>query len=132
MSIATASILKDGTVSATGGTAAPFQSLGSTLQEHKCAFDGDDIRTRSECVFSTKPPTVKGDAPNGYSQARNTAFIKVPLVLDNGSITVNTVQISLARDVETSPAEIQTMLSYAAQVLTDSDFTDFWEDQAVG
>lgn len=132
MSITAASILKDGTIGVTGGTATPFTTLGQGLDRHEVFFDGSDIRTRSSATFQVKAPKVSASAPNGYTQARCTATIRVPLALDNGNVTVNTLQISFASDVETTDAEKDTLLGIAAQVLSDSDFASFWKSQAIG
>lgn len=127
MSISTASILKDGTVATTGGTAQAFTSLGDTLNQHNAYFDGSDFLTRSECNFTVKAPKISASAPNGYTQARSTVIMKVPLALDNGSNTVNTIKIEFSSDVETTDAEKQTMIVYAAQLLHDTDFSAFWK-----
>lgn len=131
MSLTSASVLKDGTVATTGGTATALNSLGNTLNQHKLYMDGTDHLSRTEVLAVVKEPKVNAGAPNGYTQARSTITLKVPLALDNGNLTYNTLQISLACDVETTQAEKQTLMVYGAQVLADSDFTEFWEDQSV-
>lgn len=131
MSLANSSVLKDGTVSATGGTAKTLTSLGADLNQHDLFLDGTDIRTRTELVATTSKPKVKTSAPNGYTQQRSQMYLKVPLELDNGDRTVNTVQITFACDIETTDAEKDTILSYAAQLLSDSDYSSFWKDQAI-
>jgi len=132
MTIKSASILKDGAVATTGGSAAAFTSLGVTMNRHKAFFDGTDHRTRSEVVATTKDPKVSASAPNGYTQARSNMLFKVPKLLANGLYTINTIQVSMSCDVETTQAEKQRLLGYAAQGATDSDFTSFWENQGVG
>ncbi len=127
MSISTASVLKDGTLSATGGTASALTTLGESLSEHKAYVDGPDFLTRSDISFTVKAPKVSSGAPNGYTQHRSICLIKTPLVLDNGNTTVNTVKIEFSTDVETTDAEKETLRVYAAQLLFDSDFDDFWK-----
>lgn len=132
MAISSASVLKDGTVSTTGGTATSLASLGNTLGQHNCYFDdGSEFLAQSNIDFTVKAPKVSATAPNGYTQARNTVLIKVPLALDNGSVTVNTVRIDFASDIEMTDAERLTMRVYAAQILSDSDFTEFWDNQSL-
>jgi len=130
MTIANGSILKDGTISVTGGTATDLSSLGNTLNQHHAYFDGTDYLTRSMAEFSIKQPKVSANAPNGYTQARSIMVIKSPLALDNGNTTFNSISINFACDVETTQAEKRTMLGLAAQMLSDSDFSDFWENQS--
>jgi len=131
MAISDAAISKDGVVASTGGVSKTFASLGSTLSQHNVFFDGVDLRTRSEAAFSTKAPKMKVDAPNGYTQARNNIVLKVPITLANGLITVNTVSLQMAYDVETSDAQKDTLISYAAQLLADTDMADFWKSQSI-
>lgn len=132
MSIANSSILKDGIVAATGGTAVTLYSLGDTLSNHDVYFDGNDFRTRSSASFAVKAPKVKVDAPNGYTQARSSVVISIPLTLANGLVTTQKIEISLSTDVESVDADKNTLLSYAAQVLTDPDYANFWYAQAIG
>lgn len=131
MSLETASVLKDGTVATTGGTAKALTSLGNTLNQHNLYLEGPDHLTRLEVVATVKEPKPSTNAPNGYTQARSTILLKSPLALDNGNSTVNTIQISFACDVEMTDAEKQTMLVYAAQLIHDSDFSEFWKNQSV-
>lgn len=135
MSLKTASVLKDGTVATTGGTATTFIDKGTSPQGNTWIGifdDGSEFLNQSQCSFTVSDPKVQSGAPNGYTQARSSIALKVPLVLDNGEVTHNTLRISLACDHETTAAEITSMLVYGAQLLTDSDFTDFWTKQALG
>lgn len=127
MSIAGSSILKDGTIATTGGTASALTSLGDSLTEHKAYLDGTDFLSRSEVSFSVKSPKVSVSAPNGYTQQRCVAIIKTPLVLDNGNTTINTFKIEFSSDVETTDAEKETLRVFAGQLIADSDFDDFWK-----
>lgn len=127
MTIQTASILKDGTVATTGGTAKAFSSLGNALGQHDVYFDGSDYLTRLQATFSAKTPKVSASAPSGYTQSRQTVVLKVPKALASGATTINTIKIEFAVDVETTDAEKSTMLVYGAQLLHDSDFAEFWK-----
>lgn len=133
MSLVTSSILKDGVVATTGGTATGMIDKGGTLEKWEGILDdGSEFISQSVCSFTIKDPKVNIGSPNGYTQARSTVTLKVPLLLDNGSYTVNTLSIQLAVDHETTDAEISTMLVYGAQLLADSDFSDFWKKQSLG
>lgn len=131
MTIATGSIDKDATLTPSGGTAQAFNSLGPRDGKHVVHFDGNSIFDRTSVEFSIREPKAKPDAPNGYTQARNSALLKMPLALDNGGKTVNTLGLNLSVDPETTAAEITTMLVYAAQLLVDSDLSAFWTNQSM-
>jgi len=132
MSISTASVLVNGTVATTGGTATTFISKGQNLDVHNTILDeGNEFIAQSTVSFNIKSPKVSTGAPNGFTQARNTVRISSPLALDNGSYTTNVLSISLAVDPETTDAEIETMLVLAAQILADSDYSDFWKKQSL-
>lgn len=131
MTISTASVLKDGTVATTSGTATSLLSKGNTLLQHNCILDdGAVFALQSSLQFTTKEPKASESAPNGYTQGRNSVYLKAPLSLDNGKTTVNTGSISIACDSETTAAEKLTMRVYLAQILVDPDFTDFWDKQS--
>lgn len=131
MTISAGSILKDPTISPSGGTAQSFSSLGGTLERKNVYFDGTQFGSRVEAEFTVKPPRVSASAPNGYTQARETVLIKSPLALDNGNTTINTISITMAADIELTDAENLTMRKYAAQILTDTEFSEFWNGQSV-
>lgn len=131
MTISSGSILKDPTITPSGGTAQSLNSLGGTMERKDAYFDGTQVGSRNEVSFTTKSPKVSASAPNGYTQARCNAVIKSPLALDNGNATVNTGRIEFSYDVETTAAEKATLRLYMAQLLTDSDFTEFCDGQSV-
>lgn len=132
MTIVAASVLKDGTVATTGGTATTLISKGQTLGQHDVIInDSAAFFAQSTISFVTKDPKPSVNAPNGYTQARCSAKLSVPLALDNEKVTVNTLTIQLAYDPEATAAEIESMLVYGAQLLKDSDFSDFWKKQSL-
>jgi hypothetical protein len=132
MSLNDASLLESGTVSASGGTALAFESKGMLLDKNTLFVSADtDLRTRREVDCLVKYPKIQASAPNGYTQARAIVTLKVPLSLDNGAVTVNTIQISMSYDVETSDTEKDDMLTLGAQILSDSDFSGFFKNLSV-
>lgn len=131
MSISSASVLKDGTVATTGGTATSMITLDKGNGHKVLIDDGAAFNLQSTIDFSVKSPKVSSSAPGGYTQGRNSVYLRVPLSLDNGNRTVNTAQISISCDPETTDAERLTMRVYLAQLLVDSDFTVFWDDQGI-
>lgn len=132
MSIDSASILVGGTTSTTGGSATTFIVKGDTLNEKRVILDNSAaFADETKVQFSIKDPVVNSGAPNGYTQARSTAKILVPLALDNGLYTVNTVTISVSFDPETTSAEKDNLIDLAVQLLNDSDYSDFWKKQSL-
>lgn len=132
MSISAASILKDGVIAVTGGTAKSFSSLGNTLHENRVVFDGTGILSRSSADFVSKSPTYSSSSPSNYTQARNTVTFRFPKTLASGDVVYNTARIQIATDVETTSAEIDTLRGIVAQVLSDTDFDGYWRNQEMG
>lgn len=133
MSIKSASILVDGTVATTGGTATSFKDKGGDLVSWRSILDdGSEFLSQTQVEFSIRDPKPNSGSPNGYSQARSSVVIQKPLLLDNGEYTVNTVRLTLSVDHETTDAEIQNLLVTTAQLLVDSDYADFWKKQSLG
>jgi len=127
MSLNTLSILESSTVSASGGTAMPMTSFGGSENKNTLVVDADtDLRTQRTVSFTVRRPKVQASAPNGYTQGRCNMLFKVPRVLANGNMSVDTISIQLSTDVETSVAEKQEMLALGAQLLVDSEVDAVW------
>jgi len=132
MSIQSMSVLVDGVVVTTGGVATTGLTKGISPQKLSVILDdSSEFTAQTQLDFSVKDPRVSTGAPNGYTQAVSQVKILVPLALDNLGRTVNTVTVKLSVDHETSAAEIASLKILAAQVIADSDFTDFWEKQVL-
>jgi hypothetical protein len=132
MSIKTASVLVDGTVAVTAGTATTMIAKSSTDKNTVVILDdSSEYLNQTEMVFKTTEPRVNTGAPNGYTQARGTVKIKAPLVLDNGGRTVNSVSVEIATDIETTDAERTSLRKLAVQAIMDADFDAFWNQQAL-
>jgi hypothetical protein len=115
-----------------GGTDQDLVSLGLTEGKHVVYYDGDtDFRSRRTIEFTVKEPKVQSSAPNGYTQARAVALMRVPLELDNGEITVNTVRLEVAVDPETEDSEITDLVYQAAQLFYADDFLGFWTNHVL-
>lgn len=132
MAIPSASISVGATVAASGGTAKTLKELNRSQGLISTYLDeGLSFQTRREISFSTKTPKVSPSAPGNFTQARSIVLLKSPKTLANLKTTVNTLQLSLSVDPETTSSEVQDLLVLAAQLLTDSDFSDFWKAQAL-
>jgi hypothetical protein len=132
MAIETSSILYDGTVATTGGTATGVITKGGTLNQLNVILDdSSEFIDQTKVEFTVREPVVNTSAPNGYTQARSAVRMLVPLSLDNTNRTINSLKIELSVDHETTDAEIQSILVAGAQFLVDSDFSDFWKKQSL-
>jgi len=124
MSLSAATTLSGSTIAGTGGTTVNWSSLGISGNKNIIVVTADtDLRVRRQVEVSVKTPTPQASAPNGYTQARISGIYKKPKLLANGKITVNTVKVEVAYDVECTPTEIQDMLDVGAHLLFDGDFT---------
>jgi len=110
-------------IAPTGGTALTFTSNGFTGPgKLTLVVPADtDLRLRRSMDVTVKQARVSSSAPNGYTQPRITVIYKKPKLLANGKITVNTIKVEAAYDVETTQTEIQELIDVAAQVCSDSD-----------
>jgi hypothetical protein len=132
MSIQSGAVLVGGTVATTGGTSTSFITKGGTLDSLKTILDdGAEFIAASTIDYQVKDPKVSTGAPNGYTQARTSVKLQVPLALDNGNRTINTFTLSLSVDPETTDAEVDAMRVLAAQLIHDADFDDLWQKQSL-
>jgi hypothetical protein len=132
MSIENSSVLVDGTIAASAGTATPLLVLGNSLDTVKAQLDQDlDFLNSIAIEFSTKVPKVSNGAPNGYTKRRKRVKVVIPITLANGNVSSRTIILEHASDVESTPADIQSDLVLGAQLLSDSDFSDFWKQQSL-
>jgi hypothetical protein len=133
MSIASGTVLVGGTTSSTGGTSTGFIVKGDTFNEAKVVLDDSSAFIDATNIsFSVKDPVVNSSAPNGYTQRRSNVSVLVPLALDNGNYTTNSVKISISCDPETTDAEVDALIELGAQLLRDADFDAFWKQQSLG
>jgi hypothetical protein len=133
MSIKTASVALGATFSATGGVATAITPL-STVNAEILAFvatTGVMASNRTEITFAAKQPRVNSSSPGGFTQGRSSASIKQPKTLANGARTLNTASVSIAIDPETTAAELAAIKSLLINCINDSDFDQFWQNQAV-
>lgn len=131
MAIETASLQKDSTSAPSGGITQSFHTLGAVGNSHRVYFDGTASLMRSRAEFTRSEPRKLATAPNGYTQARSIANLQVPISLANGNVTVNSIYIKLSVDPETTPAQIDTLREYAAQILYADAFDAFWQAQSL-
>lgn len=132
MTMASASIPVGATYSPTGGSATSFVSLGQTGESHRLFIDdGSDLILRKTCLATSKAPVANSGAPNGYTQQRTTIVFHVPMLLDNGNYTTNTVRIEVAYDPEADSSEVGFLWELLAHIGVDADFANLRDDGAV-
>lgn len=132
MSLTTIAVTNGGTIAATGGTTKTFSKLrqnGNSVILSDLAVS--DMRVRPTIEVSVRSPAPSVSAPNGYTQARGSNVIKVPKLLANGKITVNTVRQEFSFDVETTDAEKQYLLDLAAHAAINTDLKSAMKDGAI-
>jgi hypothetical protein len=133
MSIETAAILVGGTTSSTGGTSTDFIVKGPANNGDMRVFldDGSEFIDSIQVAFSVKDPIVNSGAPNGYTQQRSAIKGLVPLSLDNGNRTVNSVKIELAYDPETTDTEKDALIELGCQLFRQAALDAFWKKQSL-
>lgn len=124
MSLKDASIMTAPTsFTVNGGSALAFSELYSSGEKVTIGVSADtDLRLRRTMDAHIYQPKPNSGAPNGYTQGRAKVVFKSPLLLDNGAITVNTVKVEVAFDVETTDAERTELCDIGGQIFIDSDF----------
>jgi len=132
MSLSTFAPIVGGTTSTTGGTATALIRKNSSGKKAEFILDdASPFVTQTEIDFSIVEPVVKASAPNGYTQKRNSVFLKVPVILANGNRTVKTYQLLSAVDVETTDAEYAADVNLLVQCAIDAAVADFRNKQSL-
>lgn len=132
MSISSSSVLLGSTVSASGGTSTNLLSKGGDSNHVAVLIDdSSEFMNQKTAKFFVAEPRPQASAPNGYTQSRATLRLLFPINLDNGSRSVNTLEIKLGVDIETTEAEIAEYQAIAAQFMTGSAFSDFWVNRSI-
>lgn len=130
MAIQTAAVIDAPTPSFSGGTSYNLATKSQSVNALSTVVtDGSEFVSQTKIDFSIRDPRVLANAPNGYTQARSLVSIKIPLLLDNGKTTINTLRMELAVDHEMTNTEILKLLNYGSQILVVSDYANFWYSQ---
>lgn len=120
---ATTFVVPTGGASAVALIAGYAKSLGKVVAH----LTGEsDFLTRTSIEFSVKDPVAQVSAPGGYTQIRQTVFIKVPMTLANGNRTVNTLSITMSRDPEFDATDTMSLRLLGCQALGDADLDEFF------
>jgi hypothetical protein len=86
---------------------------------------------RKTALATSKAPVPNASAPNGYTQQRSTIVFHVPYLLDNGSVTKNSVKVEIAFDPETDAAGRAFLRELVAHCGDDADFDGLFDDGSV-
>ena len=127
MGLKTMSLLTGATVSASGGSALAFAENGvSVTNGLQLIVPADaDYQTRRSVTVKIKQPTV--DPKTGvYSKDRKTMSLTLPMVLSDGKVVFNVIRVEREVHPSLSAANALELNKLAAQMLIDSDVTDFW------
>lgn len=129
MPISNATLLLGGVISVTGGTSRTFTEVGETIKNGKKVTDlaVADARIRPTIACVNRPASLNG-LGKYISKDKRTGKLVWPKLLTDGSIAFNVREIRAEDHPETTDAEKAIMDSYAAQMLCDADFTQFFRN----
>lgn len=125
------SVIKTGVTSftVTGGTQIMLTSVENNGVLNKLVESSAvNYLQRRSIDFTVKEAKVSAGAPNGYTQPRRKMVMRFPRVLANSKLTVDTLSIELATDVEATLTEKGGYLDAACSALTDANVRSFFKD----
>lgn len=126
MSLQNASILTGATLSATGGTAQSFVPDGLEVKGGVHVVDASvaDFRIRPAITAkSTQPATL----PNGtFTKDKRIITYVEPFIDSKGVIQYDYVKIERRMHPESTSAKGVSLLNKGAQLMFDTDTTNFW------
>jgi len=94
------------TVALSGGTAITFTNVEQQRGVYKFLdLSESDFRLRRSVLVTARDPKIAVGSPNGYTQARTSQVVVVPVLLANGKITTSTVRIETSFDIEVPEAD---------------------------
>jgi len=120
-------VLTGATASQTGGSNVTFTYIGENKDGAMIFADltATDFRLRMSLELKVRNFAPDAGKPNGFTQQRQSYVLKIPKLLTNGSVTINTVKGEIAYDPETSAAERVTLIGLGQSIIIDSDLTEF-------
>jgi hypothetical protein len=118
-------IKKAGTNSVTGGTDVTYSETGAAVVNGKQLIDSSvaDFRIRPVITAKVKQPTLKAGV---YSKDRKSLQLVIPKILTSGETVFNLIRIEREVHPESTAAEALELNTQGAQMLYDSDFSNFW------
>lgn len=126
MPIKGASLLLDGTVTLSAGTAKTFTEVGETIKNGVKVTDLSVVDSRLRpTITCINRPAVLGSAGVYLSKDKRTIKIVWPKLRADGTISFPLREIRIEDDPENTEAEKRYMNSYVAQSMVDADFQQF-------
>lgn len=126
MPIKGASLLLDGTVSFSAGTAKSFTEVGETIKNGVKVTDlsvtDGRIRPSITCI---NRPAVLNNLGVYTSKDKKTVKIVWPKLRADGTISFPLREIRIEDDPEMTEAEKRYLNSYTCQIMADADFQQF-------
>lgn len=129
MPISGATLLNGGTLAVSGGTSKTFSDVGETIKNGKkvADFSVTDARVRPTITCVNRPASLNSLGVY-ISKDKRTAKLVQPKVITSGALVFNVREIRVEDHPETTEAEKVILDSYAAQLLCDPDFTQFFRN----
>lgn len=127
MGLKSMSLLSGATVSASGGSALAFAEDGVSITNgiHMIVPADANYQTRRQLTAKVKQPTL--DVKTGaYGKDKKSISLALPIVLTDGRVVFNTIRIEREVHPSLAAADALELNKLGAQLLTDSDVTDFW------
>lgn len=126
MPIKGASLLLDGTVTPSAGTAKTFTEVGETIKNGVKVADLSvvDARVRPTITCINRPARLNGLGVY-VSKDKKTIKLVMPKILASGVIEFPLREVRIEDHPEMTEAEKRYLNSYMAQVLVDADFQQF-------
>lgn len=126
MPIKGATLLLDGTLAISAGTAKTFTEVGETIKNGCKVTDLSvtDGRLRPTITCINRPASLNGLGVY-ISKDKKTVKIVWPKLKADGTITFPLREIRIEDDAEMTEAEKRQLNVYAAQIFFDSDFQQF-------
>lgn len=121
--------------SPTAGTTTNLDTLGIRDGKQRVVTREDaTYSTRRTYEFSSVEARINSNSATGYTPLRNKVIARAPIsvtVAGNDILVQNQGKIELTFDMSTTTAQKQALRESMAQLLLDSDFTEFWEDGSI-
>lgn len=129
MAIANSTILSGATVAASGGTSYTLSLDGQTAAGaiHVANAAVTDFRVRPNAWFRSKVATLLDKLKGTFSKGKRSVVFVRPKILSSGEVVYPLIRIELEDHPEMSAAEVTALITEGAQLLTDSDYTSFWQ-----
>lgn len=127
MGLKSMSLLASATVAASGGTALAFAEDGVSIQNglHLIVPADADYQTRRQVTVKYRPPTLNAKT-GSYGKDKKSISLALPMLLPDGSVVFNTIRLEREVHPSLSAANAAELCALGAQLLTDSDVTQFW------